>query len=316
MADPSVSEARGPLAAPGPGPIGWTIVTATNAGVPASATAAPRSWSSTQPPLGTLLRPDPGDQGVTGDRGRRLSGQGLGGRAFPDPGHGVPGGPRRRERLRRAHRPERRGARRTHASDHAARFRLVDRRRWRWRPKAPGPSGSRAGATRGRPGCTTPRSRSRPASTSSLVCTEGKTLFEAAADRASAAGAGQVAALLRGAAKSLDSGQQVEDRLEVVLADDVRAAMATYGPRDLVSPTPDYPIFVDRKTALYASWYEFFPRSQGCGVRRGDRHLDVGHLRLLPRAVGSGRGDGLRRHLPASDPPDRHASSARDRTTP
>ncbi len=98
----------------------------------------------------------------------------------------------------------------------------------------------------------------------SLVCTEGKTLFEAAADRASSAGAGQVAALLRGAAKSLDSGQQVEDRLEVVLADDVRAAMATYGPRDLVSPTPDYPIFVDRKTALYSSWYEFFPRSQGC----------------------------------------------------
>ena len=73
----------------------------------------------------------------------------------------------------------------------------------------------------------------------------------------------QVAALLRGAAKSLDSGQQVEDRLEVVLADDVRAAMGTYGPRELVSPTPDYPIYVDRRAALFSSWYEFFPRSQG-----------------------------------------------------
>ena len=117
--------------------------------------------------------------------------------------------------------------------------------------------------TRGRPGCTTPRSRSRPASTSRLVCTEGKSLFSAAADRAQSAGASQVAALLRGAAKSLDSGQQVEDRLEVVLADDVRAAMGKYGPRELVSPTPDYPIYVDRRAALFASWYEFFPRSQG-----------------------------------------------------
>jgi starch synthase (maltosyl-transferring) len=96
-----------------------------------------------------------------------------------------------------------------------------------------------------------------------LVCTEGKALFASSAERAQAAGDGQTAALLRGAAKSLDSAQQVEDRLEVVLADDVRAGMATYGPRELVSPTPDYPIFVDRRAALFGSWYEFFPRSQG-----------------------------------------------------
>jgi starch synthase (maltosyl-transferring) len=39
--------------------------------------------------------------------------------------------------------------------------------------------------------------------------------------------------------------------------------MHSYGPRELVSPTPSYPIYVDRKAALYASWYEFFPRSEG-----------------------------------------------------
>ncbi len=97
----------------------------------------------------------------------------------------------------------------------------------------------------------------------SLMCTEGIALFEASADDAEAAGDAQSAALLRGAAKSLDSGQQVEDRLEVVLAEDVRAAMRRYGPRELVSPTPEYPIFVDRRAALFGSWYEFFPRSQG-----------------------------------------------------
>jgi starch synthase (maltosyl-transferring) len=97
----------------------------------------------------------------------------------------------------------------------------------------------------------------------SLVCIDGIALFDRAAAAAEAADDYQAAALLQGAAKNLDSGQQVEDRLEVVLADEVRAAMKRYGPRELVSPTPDYPIFVDRRKALFSSWYEFFPRSQG-----------------------------------------------------
>ena len=96
-----------------------------------------------------------------------------------------------------------------------------------------------------------------------LVCTEGIALFDRAAADAEAAGQYQTAALLQGAAKNLDSGQQVEDRLEVVLADDVREAMKLFGPRERISPTPDYPIFVDRRKALFSSWYEFFPRSQG-----------------------------------------------------
>ncbi len=96
-----------------------------------------------------------------------------------------------------------------------------------------------------------------------LVCTEGKALFHAAAERADAAGEAEDAELLRDAAVALDSAQQVEDRLEDVLGEEVRDAMAVHGPRLLVSPSPDYPIFVDRQAALYASWYEFFPRSQG-----------------------------------------------------
>jgi starch synthase (maltosyl-transferring) len=79
-----------------------------------------------------------------------------------------------------------------------------------------------------------------------LVCTEGKTLFAAAAGRAEEAGDAESAALLREAGQALDSAQQVEDRLEDVLGEDVRAAMAEHGPRQLVSPSPDYPIYVDR----------------------------------------------------------------------
>ena len=96
-----------------------------------------------------------------------------------------------------------------------------------------------------------------------LVCAEGKALFEQAAARAEAAGDAASTALLREAHEALDAPEQVEDRLELVLAPGVRTAMVTHGPRELVSPSPDHPIFVERREALYASWYEFFPRSQG-----------------------------------------------------
>ncbi len=96
-----------------------------------------------------------------------------------------------------------------------------------------------------------------------LVCTEGIALFDRAAEAADTAGAKSAADLLRGAAGSLASRQQVEDRLAVVLDQDIRAAMAAHGPRELVSPSAEYPIFCDRSRALFSSWYEFFPRSQG-----------------------------------------------------
>jgi starch synthase (maltosyl-transferring) len=39
--------------------------------------------------------------------------------------------------------------------------------------------------------------------------------------------------------------------------------MTDWRPRDLVSPTDDFPLQIDRRRALYSAWYEFFPRSQG-----------------------------------------------------
>ncbi len=106
------------------------------------------------------------------------------------------------------------------------------------------------------------------------------------------------------------------DLLEVATAKGISRAMKQYGPRDLVSPTADFPLFVDRAQALYASWYEFFPRSQGATYDAGHEEVDLGHLRHLPRPAGGGGGDGLRRRLPAADPPDRHRVPQGHATTP
>ncbi|WP_407642694.1 alpha-1,4-glucan--maltose-1-phosphate maltosyltransferase [Desertihabitans brevis] len=96
-----------------------------------------------------------------------------------------------------------------------------------------------------------------------LVCLEGQQVLTAAAAIAEAAGRPGDAALLTGTATALTPDTAPEDLLDIALSRSVRRAMATHGPRELLSPTPDYPVFCDRRRALFSAWYEFFPRSQG-----------------------------------------------------
>ncbi|MDR2929993.1 MAG: alpha-1,4-glucan--maltose-1-phosphate maltosyltransferase [Propionibacteriaceae bacterium] len=65
-----------------------------------------------------------------------------------------------------------------------------------------------------------------------------------------------------------DSGDV--DGLIRLVNDDTFLRLLTDRPlRDMVSPTADFPLWVDRLAAEYSSWYEMFPRSQGA-VRRDD----------------------------------------------
>lgn len=96
-----------------------------------------------------------------------------------------------------------------------------------------------------------------------LVCAEGQLLMEGAALRAERSGRRSDAAVLRGAALSLLPERPAEELLELVQGTGLRRAMRTHGPRLLVSPSPEYPVRVDRELALFSAWYEFFPRSQG-----------------------------------------------------
>ncbi|MGB4629979.1 MAG: alpha-1,4-glucan--maltose-1-phosphate maltosyltransferase [Propionicimonas sp.] len=96
-----------------------------------------------------------------------------------------------------------------------------------------------------------------------LVCLEGKHLFERTAELADAAGDPVEASILRATAMLLIPQRPTADLLEVATSSGIRRAMHRYGPRELVSPTAEFPLFVDRRGALFASWYEFFPRSVG-----------------------------------------------------
>ena len=96
-----------------------------------------------------------------------------------------------------------------------------------------------------------------------LVCAEGHDLFVDALSRARSAGADAEAVVIEAADAGLKPSRPFAELHRVAMATDLDAAMTRFGRRRLTTPTVDYPIQVDRKRALYASWYEFFPRSQG-----------------------------------------------------
>ena len=117
-----------------------------------------------------------------------------------------------------------------------------------------------------------------------LVCMEGRELLHRSAQAADALRTPGAANLLRGAAESLTPETEVEEILELITSAPISRAMSRFGPRELISPTLEYPIRVERKRALYSSWYEFFPRSQGAWVDdEGRWHsgtFDSSHERL------------------------------------
>ncbi|MGH8774033.1 MAG: alpha-1,4-glucan--maltose-1-phosphate maltosyltransferase [Jiangellaceae bacterium] len=76
--------------------------------------------------------------------------------------------------------------------------------------------------------------------------------------------------LLRDTAKAMrDTRRPAPVRLAVALAADVEAVLDAHPLRDLLTEDGPYPLRVERERALYGSWYEFFPRSEGA-VRHDD----------------------------------------------
>ncbi|WP_042374334.1 alpha-1,4-glucan--maltose-1-phosphate maltosyltransferase [Streptacidiphilus neutrinimicus] len=83
------------------------------------------------------------------------------------------------------------------------------------------------------------------------------------------------------------------ERLEAALGPELRDTLARHPLRELVTASRPLPLQVDRPRALYGSWYEFFPRSEGAVVDPTGRHAPVsGTLRTaaerLPAVAAMG----------------------------
>ena len=106
-------------------------------------------------------------------------------------------------------------------------------------------------------------------------------------------------------AAATDTARPAEARLAQLQADDVTRVLAAHPLRELLTVAGPFPAYADRERALFGSWYEFFPRSEGAVLDEATGKVTSGTFAHRGRAArGRGR-DGLRRHLPAADPPDR-----------
>ncbi|MFE9422781.1 alpha-1,4-glucan--maltose-1-phosphate maltosyltransferase [Kitasatospora sp. NPDC006697] len=94
-----------------------------------------------------------------------------------------------------------------------------------------------------------------------LVLEEGAVLLErAAAGVPKREGRPQV---LRAVAALRDTARPPLTRLAAALTPEVTAALTRHPLRELVTAAEPMPLKVERRRALYGSWYEFFPRSEG-----------------------------------------------------
>ncbi|MFJ6728761.1 maltotransferase domain-containing protein [Streptomyces sp. NPDC091281] len=94
-----------------------------------------------------------------------------------------------------------------------------------------------------------------------LVLEEGGLLLERAAAKVPR-GPGRVA-VREAARRVLDDTLPVAERYAAALAPEVDEVLARHPFREFVSASAPLPVQVERERALFGSWYEFFPRSEG-----------------------------------------------------
>ncbi len=129
-----------------------------------------------------------------------------------------------------------------------------------------------------------------------LTLADGALLFKQAADEVRAPRSATVAerrdaAAAQAALEALagmlqDTGIPALDRLAAVGRADITAVLEAFPLRHMVTRSGTHQVIVHRERALYGSWYEFFPRSEGARVDAGPGELpQSGTLRTAARRL-------------------------------
>ncbi|SHN31943.1 alpha-1,4-glucan--maltose-1-phosphate maltosyltransferase [Actinacidiphila paucisporea] len=100
-----------------------------------------------------------------------------------------------------------------------------------------------------------------------LVLAEGALLYERAA--AGVPKSDGRAVVLAAVDALRDAARPVAARHAAALTPEVVAVLDRFPLRELVSASRPLPLHVERQRALFGSWYEFFPRSEGAVVEEG-----------------------------------------------
>jgi len=99
-----------------------------------------------------------------------------------------------------------------------------------------------------------------------LMLAEGALLLERAAKETTKVPRGARDVLRAAATTTRDTSLSPQARLESAFSAEVDEVLVAYPLRSLITSSPRHPVWVDRERALYGSWYEFFPRSEGASL--------------------------------------------------
>ncbi|GAB4005905.1 alpha-1,4-glucan--maltose-1-phosphate maltosyltransferase [Nocardioides ultimimeridianus] len=103
-----------------------------------------------------------------------------------------------------------------------------------------------------------------------LMFQEGRVLLE----RVAATAPDDLTAVEAAIAACADTERPALARLAVLTSLEVVAALRAHPLRELVTVAGPFPAYADRERALFSSWYEFFPRSEG-GFAGATKRLDA-----------------------------------------
>ncbi|MFN8193949.1 MAG: alpha-1,4-glucan--maltose-1-phosphate maltosyltransferase [Nocardioidaceae bacterium] len=99
-----------------------------------------------------------------------------------------------------------------------------------------------------------------------LMFTEGRLLFQRV-QRALPRKEAEAREVVKAAVAAAKDGRRPPQARMAALEDDELWSVLTAHPlREMVTTDGPFPVFADRERALFGSWYEFFPRSEGAAV--------------------------------------------------
>ena len=115
-----------------------------------------------------------------------------------------------------------------------------------------------------------------------LMFTEGRLLFERV--RGELTDAVDIKVIEAAIDAAVDTERPAEARLAALQSSELTSLLAEHPIRELVTIEGPYPMYADRQRALFGSWYEFFPRSEGATIDPETGHAVSGNFRTaLPR---------------------------------
>ena len=94
----------------------------------------------------------------------------------------------------------------------------------------------------------------------------------------------ELTAVLGGLQAARDDQRPDEARLAVLEAEELAQVLRAHPLRDLVTVEGPYPLYADRQRALFSSWYEFFPRSEGA-IKKKSGKVVTGTLRTAAKRL-------------------------------